>query len=111
MATRRPASVRRSGCCRAASVTGNSNNAAIRRAGMGDLLQGGALTALRAPGGACFTTVLPVGWEKQAGGTGTGQPLRLSVPHCPPTPTPAPSPTDLPGPPITPPPRAPYPPP
>src|SRR6266853_5381518 len=70
MATRSPARVRRSGCCRAASVTGNSNNAAIRRAGMGDLLQGGALTALRAPGAACFTTVLAVGWGEPLKGCG-----------------------------------------
>src|SRR5260370_37389334 len=75
MATRSPASVRRSGCCRAASVTGNSNNAAIRRAGMGDLLQGGALTALRAPGAACFTSVLAVGGGAGAeGGRGRGAP-------------------------------------
>src|ERR1041385_1769958 len=35
MATWSPASVRRSGCCWAASVTGNSNSAAIRSARMG----------------------------------------------------------------------------
>src|SRR6267154_1985507 len=39
MATWSPASVRRSGCCWAASVPGNSNKAAIRRAGMRGLLQ------------------------------------------------------------------------
>src|SRR5260221_5413807 len=37
---------------------------------MGDLLQGGALTALRAPGAACFTTVLPVGWGEPLKGCG-----------------------------------------
>src|SRR6266849_8108989 len=83
MATRSPASVRRSGCCRAASVTGNSNNAAIRRAGMGDLLQGGALTALRAPGGVCFTTVL-LDWGScgKVAGTGNaeGEGLGAAVP-------------------------------
>src|SRR6266852_4741110 len=84
MATWSPATVRRSGCCWAASVTGNSNNVAIRRAGMWDLLQGGALTALRAPGGRVSRPCCRLDWGScgKVAGTGNaeGEGLGAAVP-------------------------------
>src|SRR5882762_1191324 len=75
MATWPPVSVRRSGCW-AASATGDHKSAAIERALIRDLLRRGVLTALRAPGGTCFTTVLQVGWGEPRKGCGNRQPRR-----------------------------------
>src|SRR6267143_3473915 len=78
MATWPPVSLRRSGCWAACAgdTEGHGSSAAIQRALMRNLLRRGVLTALRAPGGACFTTVLPVGWGEPRKGCGNRQPRR-----------------------------------